>query len=115
MPSLARRHLASALALLSLSLALQACAEGESPAQHGHEPGALIEASAARGDAYNFAPSSRTVAPVAVFSTSGSVTNPASLLSNVPATLAGAGAQIVLDFGVEVGGILSIEFGNTTG
>jgi hypothetical protein len=68
-----------------------------------------------KGDPYNFAPPGRTVKPIAVFSTSGAVTNPNNVLSGQATTLAGAGAQIVLDFGKEVGGILSLEFTNASG
>jgi hypothetical protein len=70
---------------------------------------------ATKGDPYILAPSSRTVVPVAVFSSSGSVTDPANVLSNKPTTLTGAGAQLVLDFGKEVGGILSLEFASASG
>src|SRR5205807_10618515 len=69
---------------------------------------------ACSGQPYNFAPPSRTVAPVAVFSTTGAVSNPNDVLSGRPTTLAGAGTQIVLDFGKEVGGILALEFANAS-
>lgn len=62
-----------------------------------------------KGDPYNFAPSSRTVIPIAVLSSSGTVSNPKNVLTGKPTTLAGKGAQVVLDFGKEVGGILSLE------
>src|SRR5439155_13769217 len=51
----------------------------------------------------------------AVCSTSGMVSNPTNILSGQPTTLAGAGAQIVLDFGKEVGGILSLQFAGASG
>ena len=69
---------------------------------------------AANGDPYNYAPPSRVVVPVAVNSTSGSVANPTSVLTGGTTTLTGAGAQIVLDFGKEVGGILSLEFAGSS-
>src|SRR3954468_11722291 len=65
---------------------------------------------ASKGDPYNFAPPSRTVRPVAVYSTSGQVTDPANVLTGKVTRLTGAGAQIVLDFGKEVGGVLSLQF-----
>src|SRR5258708_9973472 len=68
-----------------------------------------------RGDPYNFAPRSRVVVPKAVLSTKGSVTNPNDVLSGKTTTLSGAGAQIVLDFGQEVGGILSLQFAGASG
>ncbi|HEX4458205.1 MAG TPA: alpha-L-rhamnosidase, partial [Polyangia bacterium] len=67
-----------------------------------------------RGDPYILAPPSRTVTPVAVLSTSGSVTNPTNVLSGKATTLSGSGAQIVLDFGKEVGGIVSLAFSSAT-
>lgn len=70
---------------------------------------------AAKGDPYILAPPSRTVTPVAVLSTSGTVNNPNNVLSGQATTLSGAGAQIVLDFGKEVGGILSISFASSSG
>src|SRR5579859_6200560 len=70
---------------------------------------------ASKGDPYNFAPPTRVVVPIAVLSTSGSVSNPTAVLSGKPTTLAGTGAQIVLDFGKEVGGILSLQFGGASG
>jgi Bacterial alpha-L-rhamnosidase 6 hairpin glycosidase domain len=82
--------------------------DGGSATDAGGDPGS-------KGDPFNFAPSSRTVVPVAVFSTAGAVSNPNNVLSGKPTTLAGAGAQIVLDFGKEVGGILSLEFAGAAG
>ncbi len=63
-----------------------------------------------KGDPYILAPPSRTVTPIAVLSTSGSVANPTNVLTGKATTLSGAGAQIVLDFGKEVGGIISLAF-----
>ncbi len=79
------------------------------------EPASDAGPSSTRGDRYILAPSSRTVLQEAVFSSSGSVSNPSNVLHNMPTTLSGAGAQLVLDFGKEVGGILSIDFGNASG
>ena len=58
----------------------------------------------------NYSPTSRTLAPVAVYSTSGSVSSPTSVLSGGTTRLSGNGAQLVLDFGKEVGGITSLNF-----
>jgi hypothetical protein len=65
---------------------------------------------AGKGDSYNFAPPGRIVKPVAVFSSSGSVTDPTNVLAGNTTKLSGLGAQIVLDFGKEVGGVLSLDF-----
>jgi hypothetical protein len=70
---------------------------------------------ARKSDPYILAPASRTVLPVAVHSSSGAVTHPMNVLTHQPTTLSGAGAQLVLDFGKEVGGILSVEFGASSG
>jgi len=59
---------------------------------------------------YNYAPSSRTVSPDAVFLTEGSVTNPSNVLSGQPTTISGYNSYIVLDFGKEVGGYVSLTF-----
>jgi len=50
-----------------------------------------------------------------VFSSSGSVTNPKNVLTGKATTLAGKGTQIVLDFGKEVGGILSLQLSAASG
>ena len=59
-------------------------------------------------DVYNLAPTSRTVAPVAVYKTSGTVTNPHNVLGGTATRLSGSGSLITLDFGKEVGGIISL-------
>jgi hypothetical protein len=60
--------------------------------------------------AYNLAPLSRTVRPAAVYATHGTVQNPADMLSGQPTRLAGQGSYIVLDFGKEVGGLVTLDF-----
>jgi hypothetical protein len=65
---------------------------------------------AAKGAPYICAPSGRTVSPVAVFGTNGTVTNPTNVLSGQTTTLSGAGSYVVLDFGTEVGGIATVTF-----
>lgn len=61
-------------------------------------------------DAFNYAPSSRTVHPKAVRSVHGSVQNSAQLVASRRghATLTGNGSYVVLDFGQEVGGTTSL-------
>ena len=60
--------------------------------------------------AYNLAPSSRTVNPVAVYTSTGLVNNPANVLSGQVTTLSGQGSSVTLDFGKEVGGIVTLTF-----
>src|SRR5687768_11100796 len=61
-------------------------------------------------DAYNYSPSSRTVLPESVETTVGDVAAPAAVLDGQRTRLAGAGAAVTLDFGKEVGGIVSLHF-----
>ncbi|HWC84608.1 MAG TPA: discoidin domain-containing protein [Pseudonocardiaceae bacterium] len=62
--------------------------------------------------AYNFSPAGRTVTPVAVNRTTGTVTGTDTLPHNGSATLTGAGSSATLDFGKEVGGLVSLHFGS---
>jgi len=59
-------------------------------------------------DVYNLAPTTRTLAPIAVYKTSGTVTNPNNVLSGGATRLSGSGSLITLDFGKEVGGIVTL-------
>ena len=65
----------------------------------------------------NLAPSSRTVTPVRVTQTTGDVSNATAVLRGRQTTLSGAGASVTLDFGKEVGGLISLRFtgANTSG
>lgn len=63
---------------------------------------------------YNYAPANRTLTPVTV-STHGSVTgSDAGALLSQPMRLNGAGAGVTFDFGREVGGIASVQFGSAS-
>lgn len=63
---------------------------------------------------YNPAPTTRTLTPVSVYSTSGAVANPTGELSGAETTLSGTGSYVVLDFGKEVGGTLSVHISSTS-
>ena len=80
-------------------------------------PAALAAVAAPPGaiEALNLSPTSRTVRPVAVHSTSGSVANPQNVLSGQPTRLSGTNSSITLDFGKEVGGIATLSFSATSG
>jgi hypothetical protein len=67
------------------------------------------------GDAYILAPSGRTVAPVAVQSTSGSVSGASNVLSGGSTRISGANSYLVLDFGKEVGGLITLRFAGASG
>ena len=77
------------------------------PAALAPPPGAI--------EALNLSPTSRTVRPVAVQGTSGSVANPQNVLSGQPTRLSGTNSSITLDFGKEVAGIATLSFGATSG
>ncbi len=66
---------------------------------------------AVSGVDYNLSPSSRTLAPVAVQRIYGEVSSPNQILSGGTTTIQGMGSYIVFDFGKEVGGIASLQFG----
>ncbi|MFC1418050.1 alpha-L-rhamnosidase-related protein [Streptacidiphilus cavernicola] len=65
--------------------------------------------------AAGFAPSTRTLAPVAVQGTSGTVTAPQNVLSGAATRISGANSSLVLDFGKEVGGLVTLTFGGASG
>jgi hypothetical protein len=60
---------------------------------------------------YNLSPFSRTLAPVAVQRIQGEVSSSDQILTGGTTTIKGMGSYIVLDFGKEVGGITSLQFG----
>ncbi len=63
------------------------------------------------GGDYNLSPSSRTLKPIRVTKTRGQVATPTALLNGGGSVLSGQGSYIVLDFGQEVGGIVTLQFG----
>ncbi|KAI0031995.1 Six-hairpin glycosidase [Vararia minispora EC-137] len=76
---------------------------------------ALALAPAGPWDAFNFAPASRTVYPAAVREVQGTVDNASGLINaSAPATLSGNGSWVALDFGIEIGGIVSMNFDAST-
>jgi hypothetical protein len=89
-------------ALLGLSLAARAVAGGSSAAPVDSP--------------YNLSPKSRTLAPVAIWRSSGTTVAPAAEAAGgasavLPLTLKGQGAYAVLDFGKEVAGITTLKYG----
>jgi hypothetical protein len=59
---------------------------------------------------YNLAPANRTVTPVRVFRTTGTVHDPDNVLHSRTTTISGTGSSITLDFGEEVGGLTTVGF-----
>ncbi|GAB3849591.1 alpha-L-rhamnosidase C-terminal domain-containing protein [Dactylosporangium cerinum] len=73
------------------------------PAAAAPPPGAI--------EALNLSPTSRTVRPTAVFRTTGTVANPQNVLSGSATRISGQNSSITLDFGKEVGGLATLNFG----
>lgn len=90
-------------------LASVAGGAGQSPASP-----AVADPPAGALAALNYAPTSRTLAPTAVYATSGTVTNPQNVLSGASTRISGAGSALSLDFGKEVGGLVTLSFGSTS-
>lgn len=68
-------------------------------------------------DRFKLSPADRTVRPVAVHTTTGSVDNPKYLIQksgSAHTRLNGAGASVTLDFGKEVGGYVTLTFGDAS-
>ncbi|TFK47182.1 Six-hairpin glycosidase [Heliocybe sulcata] len=77
--------------------------------------GAAASAPSGAWDAFNYAPKSKTVWPASVYHVDGTVTSADDLVANRgPATLTGNGTWMALDFGGEVGGLISMNFLNTS-
>ena len=92
--------------LLLTTLAAAVDPEQGVPAAAAPPPGSI--------EALNYSPTSRTVKPTAIHSTAGSVTNPTNVLTGLPTRIAGTNSQLVLDFGKEVGGLVTLSFGATS-
>ncbi len=78
-----------------------------SPAQAAAPPAPTLRA-------LNYSPSSRTLTPTAVQSTLGTVTGAQNVLAGGSTRLSGNGSGVVLDFGKEVGGIVTLSFAGTS-
>ncbi|WP_405990814.1 MGH1-like glycoside hydrolase domain-containing protein [Streptomyces sp. NBC_00986] len=89
--------------------------ESPPPAAAASTAAAATAVAATQGDAYNLSPTSRTLAPTAVYGTSGSVSNPTNVLSHQSTRLNGNGSAVTLDFGKEVGGIVTLNFAGASG
>ena len=81
------------------------------PSGDARERAAAVAAAAPTGpwSSFNLSPSSRTLKPVAIFKTNGTVQNPNNLLTGNTAMMSGRGSYVVLDFGKEVGGFVSLD------
>ncbi len=79
---------------------------------------ASVPAAAAAGAAAvsvtNYSPTSRIMAPTSIHTYTGQVSNPGNVLSHNVTRLTGTGSTLTLDFGQEVGGLVTLSFGATS-
>ena len=108
-----KRRLGIGLAFLGLSVAALPTASADASSR----PAGRASRGAAPWEAYNLAPAGRTVTPVRVTRTTGTVSGASAVLHGRPVTLTGSGSSVTLDFGKEVGGLASLHFssGSATG
>jgi hypothetical protein len=64
---------------------------------------------------YILVPESRTIKPVAVYKVQGIIEDPENILHDRPTTFLRPGSYLILDFGKEVGGIVSLHFADSHG
>jgi hypothetical protein len=95
----ARALLAPALMVMLIALTASAAAA---------RPVAPTPTSTCRQD--NFSPASRTLAPTAVYRTSGTVTKPSAVVVHRPTRISASGSTLTLDFGKDVAGIVTLHF-----
>jgi len=77
-------------------------------------PRALALAATTPGDVYNYSPTTRTLAPVAIYTTAGTVSNASNLLSGQATRLTGNSSSVTVDFGKEVGGLITLTFAGSS-
>lgn len=65
-------------------------------------------------DAYNEAPTSRTLAPTSIYRTTGTVSNSTNLLTGNATRVSGNASSVTVDFGKEVGGIVTLTFAGSS-
>ncbi|HEY3870632.1 MAG TPA: hypothetical protein VGM10_19875 [Actinocrinis sp.] len=115
-----RRAFRAVLAV-GLAMAFGSAAFLQTPAAAAVPAAAPAEATAAPAATTNpcaaddLSPASRTVAPTSIYATTGSVSNPSNLLSGQSTELSGSGSSVTVDFGKEVGGIVTLGFSAASG
>ncbi|KAG7443761.1 Six-hairpin glycosidase [Guyanagaster necrorhizus] len=80
-------------------------------------PAAIALAPDGPWDSFNYAPKSKTVYPQAVYKSVGTVSGSGKLVGNMGSATLSPSSWIALDFGIEVGGLVSLNFdavGNTS-
>jgi len=98
--------------LLTLAVLAALLPAGAAPAQIAARPLAAPPPGAI--EALNLAPTSRTVSPTAIYRTTGTVANPQNVLSGSATRITGTNSSITLDFGKEVGGLATLNFGSAS-
>jgi hypothetical protein len=93
---------------LAVSALVTAAAAATVPAAHAATPDSHP------WDAYNYAPASRTMTAKSIYRTTGSVSDPGAVLDGKATTLTGPGSSITLDFGEEVGGLVTLHATSAT-
>ena len=112
------RGLAAGLSALVLAACGGSGDDGPAPAGDAAAVGSTAVAgretaqaiAATPGDAYILAPRTRTLSPVAIHSTHGTTQNAGSVITGGAALILGQGSYITLDFGKEVGGLVTLQF-----
>lgn len=74
----------------------------------------LVPAAAIPYDEYILAPRSRTLHPVAVHNTNGSVSNPESLTNSNGSSVFDGNAATSYDFGINIAGVVSVDIGSVS-
>ena len=97
----------AALAVMLPTWTAASAKEASSPPGHG--------STSRPWEAFNYSPSSRTVEPTSVYTTVGDVTAADAVLTGKRTRLSGAGAAVTLDFGKDVGGIVTLHFSGSAG
>ncbi len=77
-------------------------------------PLTFAQAAANPWDAYNYAPTTRTLAPVSIYTMAGTVSNASNLLIGQATRLTGNGSSVTVDFGKEVGGLITLTFAGSS-
>jgi hypothetical protein len=93
---------------LAVSALVTAAAAATVPAAHAATPDSHP------WDAYNYAPAGRTMTAKSIYRTTGSVSDPGAVLDGKATTLTGPGSSITLDFGEEVGGLVTLHATSAT-
>jgi hypothetical protein len=77
-------------------------------------PWASAQAPSQVWDQYNYSPTTRSLAPVAVYRASAGVGSPTNVLSGRPTRFTGRDSLLTLDFGKDVGGLVTLTFGGAS-